>query len=359
MPELIQDILIQIFENLIGNYSFTFGRPRFRVLYPCLLVNRLWFHTTIIILYREPFIRRNTIGYKLVGTFISCLDQKTKKSLSQNGVTLPNFEGCSYLGYPSFLTNLHFDAMLKNIGEWCNIYCSASLPPPPPLPLEQAPFTMFSRFFQKSQKPSTAISEVVLKPEMNEEQMILVDALLTLFKQHDVKLRKLRVNFCQYQPVNFRNNMTLELILIEFVTESYHFSTVTIDGEGQTDSRETSIANLIRAQKNLRCLITIGMSNPCCNNIIEALSSQANSLSRIEFLCTNFKNSLPWNGLALCKQLSSITLGHCQNFDDSMAEPLFQTEFDKLEKILIGTPNNCPRLNEWGTKQLQRKASFL
>ncbi|CAG8589308.1 2975_t:CDS:2 [Ambispora leptoticha] len=376
MSNLIPDILHQIFENIIGTYSFTFGRPKYKLLYPCILVNRTWCQTAIPILYREPFIRRNKNGYKLISTFLKLINDEKRALLYENDQRDVIFDGIMQcqrplFDYSSYMYNLHYDAMLKNIDEWCQLKASSTtktLNSEKQRKMISSTKNIFSHLFQKQSKSkSESIENMGADKDSHGLQCAIVDALLTLFIEHFVRLSKLRVNFYDqenyvknmllvqnikllsmikeiYLTVGLHNNkffislaeccQTLELILIEF---------------GTTDITGESISTLIQAQKKLCSITTIGMTNPCSNQLISSLASQSSSLKRAEFIGADFSKSTPWHGLASCTKLNTLTISHCQNIDDEMAQPLFDAKFECLSDVTI-TSDSCVKLSEWVQK---------
>ncbi|CAG8566767.1 12961_t:CDS:2 [Ambispora gerdemannii] len=394
MSNLVPDILCQIFENIIGIYSFTFGPPKYKFLYPCIFVNRIWCRTAIPILYREPFIRRNENGYKLVSTFLAFINDEKRALLYENDQHDIVFCGSMQFqrplfDYSSYMCNLHYDAMLKNIDEWCQErILKATLPSEKQRKIISSPKNIFSHIFQKQSKSkSESIENMDIEKSFHELQCAIVDALLTLFMENLVRLSKLRVCFRLNNRENYEKNMllvqnikyypllsmvreiyltvelhvhnefltslakccqSLELILIEFGIyiatnrQLNHWNNI-------TDKTGESISILIQAQKKLCSITTIGMTNPCSNQLISSLASQSSSLKRAEFLWTDFSGSTPWYGLASCAKLNTLTITHCQSIDDEMAQPLFDAKFECLNDVTI-TSNSCVKLGEWAQK---------
>jgi hypothetical protein len=90
-------------------------------LYSCILVNRSWCRLTIPILWSDPFNnikRKNPNNANLsIRTFISCLDDSEKFSLTNEFIKIPNSWKETLFDYPKYLKIFkydHFGKLLEN-----------------------------------------------------------------------------------------------------------------------------------------------------------------------------------------------------------------------------------------------------
>ncbi|CAG8631573.1 9983_t:CDS:2, partial [Racocetra persica] len=120
-PFLPADVLCQIFQNLSDQKS----------LYSCLLVNRLWCATSVEYLWSKPFRfiytcniiscnchkeSRISRSSKLIEIYLSCLTEKEKIFLMENGIKLP-FESPLF-DYAAFIRYLDLDEFYTSIRDW-------------------------------------------------------------------------------------------------------------------------------------------------------------------------------------------------------------------------------------------------
>ncbi|KAF0429069.1 RNI-like protein [Gigaspora margarita] len=131
-PFLPADVLCQIFQNLTDQKS----------LYSCLLVNRLWCATSVEYLWSKPFRFIYTCNFisctchkesrisrssKLIEIYLSCLTEKEKILLLENGIKLP-IESPLF-DYAGFIRYLDLDDFYIAIRDWMesNIILMSSL----------------------------------------------------------------------------------------------------------------------------------------------------------------------------------------------------------------------------------------
>ncbi|CAG8514987.1 12832_t:CDS:2 [Gigaspora margarita] len=131
-PFLPADVLCQIFQNLTDQKS----------LYSCLLVNRLWCATSVEYLWSKPFRFIYTCNFisctchkesrisrssKLIEIYLSCLTEKEKILLMENGIKLP-IESPLF-DYAGFIRYLDLDDFYIAIRDWMesNIILMSSL----------------------------------------------------------------------------------------------------------------------------------------------------------------------------------------------------------------------------------------
>ncbi|RIB03882.1 hypothetical protein C2G38_2122031 [Gigaspora rosea] len=120
-PFLPADVLCQIFQNLTDQKS----------LYSCLLVNRLWCATSVEYLWSKPFRFIYTCNFisctchkesrisrssKLIEIYLSCLTEKEKILLMDNGIKLP-IESPLF-DYAGFIRYLDLDDFYTAIRDW-------------------------------------------------------------------------------------------------------------------------------------------------------------------------------------------------------------------------------------------------
>ncbi|CAG8487047.1 15901_t:CDS:2 [Acaulospora morrowiae] len=117
-PILLVECLEEILEHLKNDRS---------TLYSCIFVNRLFCRLAIPLLWRRPFEYPNKYRFRLIRTYISCLDDDQKKILLDNGLKVPDLPK-PFFDYPKYMQGFDFFHFTEAIEKWVEgNYCS--MPP--------------------------------------------------------------------------------------------------------------------------------------------------------------------------------------------------------------------------------------
>ncbi|CAB5182298.1 unnamed protein product [Rhizophagus irregularis] len=121
LPELIYEI-VRYFRN------------DYKMLYSCILVNRLWCRLTIPLLWEDPFSiavedcnyyylteSYELKNYDFIGTYLYNLNDEDKTKLNEYGIDNSVFPLNTLFNYPSFIKCLNTQNLSFSIEEWINI----------------------------------------------------------------------------------------------------------------------------------------------------------------------------------------------------------------------------------------------
>ncbi|RGB23212.1 hypothetical protein C1646_779434 [Rhizophagus diaphanus] len=120
LPELIYEI-VRYFRN------------DYKMLYSCILVNRLWCRLTIPLLWEDPFSiavedcnyyylneSYELKNYDFIGTYLYNLNDEDKTKLNEYGIDNNVFPLNTLFNYPSFIKCLNTQNLSFSIEEWIN-----------------------------------------------------------------------------------------------------------------------------------------------------------------------------------------------------------------------------------------------
>ncbi|GBC02666.1 hypothetical protein RclHR1_04740009 [Rhizophagus clarus] len=105
LPELTSEI-IQYFRN------------DFSTLHSCVLVNRLWCHLSIALLWEDPFSKNCLKNYHFIEICLFKLNDDDKVKLKEYGILIDLFPSKTLFNYPSFIQNLNVYNICHSIENW-------------------------------------------------------------------------------------------------------------------------------------------------------------------------------------------------------------------------------------------------
>jgi hypothetical protein len=105
LPEIISEI-IQYFRN------------DFSTLHSCILVNRLWCHLTIPLLWEDPFSLKYPKNYCYIEVYLHNLNNDDIAQLHEHGISNDLFSSNILFNYPSFIKHLNTRKIGDSIEKW-------------------------------------------------------------------------------------------------------------------------------------------------------------------------------------------------------------------------------------------------
>jgi hypothetical protein len=107
LPELISEI-IQYFQN------------DYKTLHSCSLVNRLWCHLAIPLLWEDPFSipTISARSYNFIGIYLHNLNDNDKKKLNEYGINYNLLPSNTLFNYPRFIKCLNLDKINLSVEKW-------------------------------------------------------------------------------------------------------------------------------------------------------------------------------------------------------------------------------------------------
>ncbi|CAG8536463.1 9056_t:CDS:1 [Acaulospora morrowiae] len=310
---LSPECLFEIFEYLDRNS-----------LYFCLLVNRSWCKVVAPLLWRAPF--RTSIGpslepAKLIRTYLSCLGERSKLYLINNGVRLPPLVSVIF-DYPSFLRELKFVDLYNAVSDWfANEFGNN----------EDEQQSVFLRIL---------IAEQLFKLFMNRcptfEMLSLSDLsheapmpLVPLLAGADPCLTRLKA----FQCVNKHNGKKDIFRAMSQVSET--LETLWIGGV-EHEMEVKALGVLIRSQRRLKTFKYSWDNQTRLQIVLDetlgALRTQAKSLTTIHFEYCNFSHCESLEPLAACVNLENMRFIQCIFLEERL-HPLTNAPFPNLKNL--------------------------
>ncbi|CAG8509770.1 17415_t:CDS:2, partial [Dentiscutata heterogama] len=338
-------------------------------LFNCLLVNRQWCRLVIPRLWRQPFLYVRKGNPKLISTFLAFLNDKSRRTLLSNGITLSSlflksdcrirhhnfhfykFHRSQYqsnFNYASFLKHLHYDYMLSSIEEWCSY---------------------------SNQSVGNAIS-------------LITNSLLKLFLDNNVKLMSLfvwpnHIHWTHYSSSRYMelvepevSGLLSELKYLHIETHSKYPSarffsklsrivnvgklylrTQLLGLMGFPNDLENEMARnismLINSQTNLTSF-TLSNSIRYTSDFIKSLSPNVHNIQNISLIETKIDEIDSWTILSNCINLQKLEIIKCAGLNVESIIPFVSANWETLETILI--ENNQPidvnnELEQWANKK--------
>ncbi|CAG8542382.1 17057_t:CDS:1 [Acaulospora colombiana] len=309
---LSPECLFEIFEYLDRNS-----------LYSCLLVNRSWCKVVAPLLWRAPF--RTSIGpslepAKLIRTYLSCLCERSKLYLINNGVRLPRLMPVIF-DYPSFLRELKFVDLYNAVSDWfANEFCNNED--------EQSVFLRIlvaEQLFKLFMNRCPTFEMLSLSDLSHEAPMPLVP----LLAGADPCLTRLKA----FQCVNKHNGKKDIFRAMSQVSEI--LETLWIGGV-EHEMEVKALGVLIRSQKKLKTFKYSWDNQTRLQIVLDetlgALSTQAKSLTTIHFEYCNFSHCESLEPLTTCTNMENIRFIQCIFLEEKL-HPLANVIFHNLKNL--------------------------
>ncbi|CAG8485737.1 25430_t:CDS:2 [Dentiscutata erythropus] len=394
-PFLPADVLCQIFQNLSDQKS----------LYSCLLVNRLWCATSVEYLWSKPFRFIYTCNFlsctchkesrisrssKLIEIYLSCLTEKEKILLLENGIKLP-FESPLF-DYAAFIRYLDLDEFYIAIRDWMesnllsltnglidHSYDSKQLMDFGKSLKKQKKFKLSKvvRYITKSLGNRRKIDDKILcRLLMRRSSTIKQLSIDRTYSTRDLdefrcsSLPPLLDRFQNTRPVpdqyimlptypgaisclsslselicttrqskrklfdllsDFSFKIHKISVMMDYSSNNWHGTRLRKD-ESDLEDEAKSLANLIRVQQSLQHFEIY-----CCENgsniIMAALKTHSKNLKSLSFIDVRFWGWDPLDFISDCQDLKKLIFKSCSGLTNDLLDSLIDSEFPQLTTI--------------------------
>ncbi|CAG8434888.1 770_t:CDS:1 [Diversispora eburnea] len=295
----------------------------------CLLVNKYWCINVIPLLWERPFDNVSTENrYKLIRTYISCLEEEEKSclnySLKKFKLKIP-YSASALFKYASCLERLSYTSLYMAVDSGIKKY----------------------------------LNEEVLGYSKHQQTILIVGALCQLFMRQSRNIASFEIikffgkmdlprslvfsnaectlsNLLRFE-FEYEREMTINTLqLLKYIAKySNNLLTLVLKFPYFVDNKMeieiNAIANIINSQTQLTEFNVLGLRYGV-KTILLALSSQANSLKSIKFMKCDFKD-VDFQLLANCKELNNLTIQYCEGLTEKNISNL--NEFT-LKSFVIG-----------------------
>ncbi|EXX65154.1 uncharacterized protein OCT59_000292 [Rhizophagus irregularis] len=302
LPELIYEI-VRYFRN------------DYKMLYSCILVNRLWCRLTIPLLWEDPFSiavedcnyyylteSYELKNYDFIGTYLYNLNDEDKTKLNEYGIDNSVFPLNTLFNYPSFIKCLNTQNLSFSIEEWINIVGTITNDERSPISPNENPLSnpifdqnniFLSRFILLS------LIKIFIENEVNLYTFELeITSTLNSDKEYFNSIFKLILQ----NPNLICNIKNLKLYFNETITNvaflkclyyncnsisSLYFRFNDNNNNINNESITESLSKIINSQQNIKKILFEDNDYPL---IILKNSNCSNTLKTIIFYNINFKN---------------------------------------------------------------------
>ncbi|PKK63648.1 hypothetical protein RhiirC2_685876 [Rhizophagus irregularis] len=316
------EILQEIFNYL------DIGHGGLSSLSSCLLVDQHWCSNTVGILWSKPFYYSNTFtknpsSYKIIDTYLACLDEETREDLRNNGVNLPVIFNKPFFSYEMYHKHLHYRTFISCVYLWVQ---------------------------EKSAPNDDNLFELIMK------------TLLKLFNESCNNLQRTLYIMTELNPMFYVQSVQGYLIsnvnriwvdlhmprffdlLAKNCKRVEQFGVFMKDVGRFNEIGSIDVAKFITEQEALQSFQSIYLTST--QDVIDALKSQAHSLKCVDFICTNFQGCYSLDGLAACNNLEILRFKKCYNITADIVSPLFEASFPKLIDLSV-IETDCDVLQRW------------
>ncbi|CAI2163316.1 4969_t:CDS:1 [Funneliformis geosporum] len=325
----------------------------FDTLHSLILVNREWCQNSIMLLWKTPFINKLRLknNYKIISVILAFLDDERKHYLNITDASL-EIQAKVLFDYPSFIKELHFEAIMFLIKEWIK------------RKEEIRPNLDYDYFFTHEKEYIAKFNAYkysgVITPNAlfkNQERIAFVDAIYHVISRNNNALKSLildkpqMVMYEMFKPfyqeiissnpsflnrlelIDFYYDMNFPEILIEFSKIAHNLKSIHIGFHYDMSNcnGEDGLIQLIKSQNNLEHVALDGYEGSRLADIHNALITQAHSLKTFKIWFTEIDlGSL--NFLGEFQNLEELEFG-CIDFYS-----VYENNFPKLKKLKIYDP---------------------
>ncbi|CAG8643284.1 17196_t:CDS:1 [Acaulospora morrowiae] len=304
-------------------------------LFRCLLVNRVWFEKAAAILWRSPFCQPRKPSRKLIETFISFLDGRSKTILADNGIfPIPSSSRKSphTFVYSPFVRNLCYRRLYESACSF--IFGDVENRKRKTWTEEKRCLLLVEelcKFLIRNCPCIDTLSYDTADVNFYGTDVYMKLPMMPTAKNLFARLRKLdcggkyeKGELMHAISMHCKNLDTLELNFYEFDM---------FNSDSRLELKKMS--GLICSQKSLHNLIIRGGKFKYLSDFMKPLETQKNSLSRVEFHRVYFRDSGPLEALASCLNLEILTFRDCENLKNETFLPLASVAFTKLRTFTL------------------------
>ncbi|GES97643.1 LON-domain-containing protein [Rhizophagus clarus] len=312
----------------VFNYLDT-GHNGLSTLFSCLLVSRDWCSNIVGTLWSKPFyysnaFSKNPNSYKIIDTYLTCLDEETREDLRNNGVNLPVIFDKPLFNYEIYHKHLHYRTFISCVYLWVQ---------------------------EKSAPNDDNLSELIMKTLLklfNNKSCKKLQRTLYIMPESNPMFY---VQSVQGYLISNVNRIWVDLhvprffdLLAKNCKRVEHFGVLMKDVGRFNESGSIDVAKFITEQEALQSFQNIYLTST--QDVIDALKSQAHSLRCIEFICANFQGCYSLDGLAACHNLEILRFKKCYNITVDIISPLLEASFPKLINLSV-IETDCDVLHRW------------
>ncbi|GBC08430.1 hypothetical protein RclHR1_00810022 [Rhizophagus clarus] len=324
------DCLLEVLNYLRNEYS---------TLYSCSLVNKLWCHQTVPILWYKPFNDEMTEKKSLtiIRTCLSCLEgDEIQELFNQENIRLSFYDlkRKPLFDYPKYLRNFH----VYNFRLAFKLWFSDNLPE---INNDLLKFEiLYQRLINLIFKRTKGFKILSIQPDNYYNNWLNYSSLI----QNEISIKYLQKFYFKYEVKQGADLFVKELselfnLLIRYVNNLRHLNVSINFGNKLRYSSQVAIllSQLIESQKNLEILEINDFWDPRkFSPIFDAIKSQKNSLKYLRL-----------EGLKNFEPLLNILI-YCNNLEILNLKSFAQME----ENINIKSINNIINLSELNIKHL-------
>jgi hypothetical protein len=323
-------------------------RNDFSTLHSCILVNRLWCHLTIPLLWEDPFSLEYPKNYRYIEVYLHNLSDNNKTQLNVYGISNDLFPSNTLFNYPSFIQHFDTSKISDSIEKWVATIRISKY-------FKQINYKkliyrlLFQIFIENEVNVHTFKVKVMTFSNIDFEYFNDITDFVTQNPNLIFNIRNLTLHF------DLTNRKLIPKLMIFLYSNcnsilSLYFTFPSLCGQ----SIEKHLSKLIDSQQNLK-KITLGLNEnlPLYHSLLSFKNSNCtNTLRTVIFYCINFENVVVLNEVfEQLNVLESIHILYCYslnlNFIINLTKPF------KLKSLLLNKPLTEPQL------LLQKSSKYL
>ncbi|PKY26360.1 hypothetical protein RhiirB3_441638 [Rhizophagus irregularis] len=264
----------------------------YKTLYSCILVNRLWCHSAIPLLWENPFSNKFLKNYHFIEIYLHNLNDDDKIKLNEYGINNDLIPSNTLFNYPSFIqhfTTRKFNNSIRNWEITINQHSNYTIQS-----------SNFIKFIYKS------LFLIFIENEVNlyslkvslftDEEREYFDDTLELILQNqnffnNIKILKLvsisAETLLKFSKILNSNCNSISSLYFKFLYQ-YCFE---FPYNTNNQMMKSSLSQIINSQKNLKKILLNFNGFPLYNSLLSLKNSNClNTLNTIIFYCISFKN---------------------------------------------------------------------
>ncbi|CAG8561909.1 9160_t:CDS:2, partial [Acaulospora colombiana] len=326
----------------------------------CLLVNRFWCRSAVSFLWKHPFRLAKKPSPELIDIYISMFSPQVSRQLANEGINVNTNPPKRLFNYPSFIRKFRFDDLYESTSAWLQEGYDKGIQLRSELEIFDD-LRVIKILVNELIKLFLSESPVIYFLSLNTQRLVgLIDRRFWSHHPGDI----------QYTPTSFedfRGAYGFDDLLqlpsyagavncLPYLRE-FEYGGDATDGKivqalsmicKNLDSLEISFSSwqrkhadpimmlsLLQAQHSLKRVVLRRGGSNCLSVLIEGLTSQANSLRRLEFNGADFRGSISLEAVTYCVNLETLIFDRCLGLSDEIVEPLSNATFHHLNKFVF------------------------
>ncbi|CAG8632406.1 3650_t:CDS:1 [Acaulospora morrowiae] len=294
-----------------------------KTLHSCLFVNRDWCANVVPVLWKKPL---NLAGLKsrltmndfssglIIRTYISCISLDS----------FPLFD------YPSFLKELDFEELYDGISNFISTYSTENTGEKLTLPEDYQKISLIKKTLDLIFKRCYRLDYIYL--DVGRLPPVFFNILNELCEQiNPICLQNL--DFLDYRGIDDSyacyEDFFDPLYTLSKVCKNITYMNIKLFGVPISDG----IVLLIRAQRNLQKIFLWECNLRDMSKVMNSLGSQAKHLKKVGIYHCSFEYCEPLQGLAKCRNLTTLSIRQCDFVTSALLHPLALTRFSHIKKL--------------------------